>query len=286
MKILNYDDDLLPKEEAALETYLKDKSKYGSLAFRDKEDPLASWAYPFVTGHKYKAHWGVVGIDFTDFQLEMSERWRNTDKPIYMVHNFTNQRHALNVFNGNNQVANNTLPKTWDPSGKTVYDVGVNLVINGTMKDPTAGLVTETPKEGESTTTPAVKKASEQGSKFLKYIISPKERSDKNLWKRQNLKFKGIFCIYHCNVEVDNNVDIPMVDYKWSEAATWKSTTAGRSPIAGEDLIVPAGWNLILDIAETPLLKKITVFGGITFSTELPSVHLKAYIISVRGGLI
>jgi hypothetical protein len=31
MKILNYDDDLLPTDEAELETYLKDKSRYSSV---------------------------------------------------------------------------------------------------------------------------------------------------------------------------------------------------------------------------------------------------------------
>jgi len=95
MKILNYDDDIMPTDEDELEEYLKDNSRYGRLPFRDQKDPSSSWAYPFITGHKYKAHWGAVGIDFTGMKLEMSERWRNSDKPIFMVHNFTNQRHAI-----------------------------------------------------------------------------------------------------------------------------------------------------------------------------------------------
>lgn len=242
MKILNYEDELFPEDEEELETYLKTKSNYGKLAYRDILDPSASWAYPFVTGHKYKAHWGEIGIDFTEMKMEMSERWKNTDKPIFMVHNFTNQRHALEVYNQGVLVENNTLPKEWDPTGATEYQTGMNLVINGTMDDPTAELLNEGTEE--ETLAPA----SEQGNKFIKYIISPSERNDMNTWERQTLRFKAIYCLWHCNVEVDEEDDVEMVDYYWSEAATWAGTDAGRAPTDGEDLVIPRSWNLIIDV--------------------------------------
>jgi len=54
-----------------------------------------------VTGHKYKFHFGVTGVDFEMLTLTMSERWEETDLPIYMIHNFTDIRAAIDVkFNG------------------------------------------------------------------------------------------------------------------------------------------------------------------------------------------
>jgi len=82
------------------------------------------------------------------------------------------------------------------------------------------------------------------------------------------LRFNGIYCIYHCNVEQDEEDDVEQVDMYWSDASTWEDTDAGRPPTNGEDLVIPRSWNLILDIEQTPILAKVTVFGGITFGTD------------------
>jgi len=39
----------------------------------------------------------------------MSERWRKTDKPIYLVHNFTDQRHDVRMYKGSQKMPNNTI---------------------------------------------------------------------------------------------------------------------------------------------------------------------------------
>jgi len=41
----------------------------------------------------------------------MSERWRSTDKPIYLVHNFTDQRHAVWMYKENQKMENDTIPQ-------------------------------------------------------------------------------------------------------------------------------------------------------------------------------
>lgn len=63
LKILRYDDDIVAEYGNKTE-YLLDKSNYGTVNFKEKQDPLNGWAPPIVTGKKYKIHWGQTGIDF------------------------------------------------------------------------------------------------------------------------------------------------------------------------------------------------------------------------------
>jgi len=41
-----------------------------------------------------------------------------------------------------------------------------------------------------------------------------------------------------------------------------------------------------LDIVETPIIEKLTVFGGLTFSNDLESIHLRFKIMAIRGGFL
>jgi len=78
--IIPYDDDLFEENGGSLnkEEYLEDDSNYGGMEFRFKLDPANGWATPFVTGHKYKIHWGT-GLDFEEMQILMSEEWKPED---------------------------------------------------------------------------------------------------------------------------------------------------------------------------------------------------------------
>jgi len=53
---------------------------------------------PFVTGHRYRIHW-ESGLDFDKMQMDMSERWQDTDQNIFLVFNFTESREAVNITN-------------------------------------------------------------------------------------------------------------------------------------------------------------------------------------------
>jgi len=63
MRVLPYDDDLIARQPNVTE-YELDRSNYGLIRFKDKQDPNMGWAFPFVTGHKYKIHWAFTGVDF------------------------------------------------------------------------------------------------------------------------------------------------------------------------------------------------------------------------------
>lgn len=71
---------------------LDEKKNYGFVANTEKLDPGKSWAFPIVTGHKYRIHWATTGLDFEKMSLEMSEHWEETDKNVYFVQNFTDTR--------------------------------------------------------------------------------------------------------------------------------------------------------------------------------------------------
>jgi len=109
-KALRWDDDLLAKQPDK-EAYINDESMYGTVLFKEKLDPMNSWPVPFVTGHKYKIHWGMVGLDWDSAIADMSERWAETDKSIYLVHNFTDQRAHMDVYLNDVLIENNTIPK-------------------------------------------------------------------------------------------------------------------------------------------------------------------------------
>ena len=71
LKILRYDDDLLAGQED-LDAYLDDTANYGSIDFKELKDPRNGWATPFVTGHKYKIHFGQSGVDFEALKADVS----------------------------------------------------------------------------------------------------------------------------------------------------------------------------------------------------------------------
>jgi len=65
------------------------------MIFKGKGDPDNGWATPFVTGYKYKISFGMTGLDYEKLIISTSERWEEGDKDIYLVHNWTDIRAAI-----------------------------------------------------------------------------------------------------------------------------------------------------------------------------------------------
>jgi len=63
IKILPYDDEILNKY-SNVSDYLENKTNYGTYHFTLKLDPGNGNAFPILTGHKYKIHWGQTGLDY------------------------------------------------------------------------------------------------------------------------------------------------------------------------------------------------------------------------------
>lgn len=90
-KILRYDDSIVAEYGNKTE-YLLNKTNYGTMFYKLSGDPSNGWATPFITGHKYKIHFGMTGLDYEQLTIDASERWEESDKSIYLVHNWTDVR--------------------------------------------------------------------------------------------------------------------------------------------------------------------------------------------------
>ena len=91
--ILPYDDELFTEyggPHNRTEWYWNNAA-HGKIEFKEKQDPNNGYAVAYVTGHKYKVHWGT-GLDFESATLMLSENWTPEDKPIYLVTNYTDGR--------------------------------------------------------------------------------------------------------------------------------------------------------------------------------------------------
>lgn len=71
LKILPYDDYLIdPMTEEELEAYIDDSSNYGTIEWKEE-----GWGVPFVTGHKYKIHWGMLGNNFLNLDIMIPQHY-------------------------------------------------------------------------------------------------------------------------------------------------------------------------------------------------------------------
>ena len=131
MFILPYDDNILAAQ-ANLTEYELNRENYSLVKFKDKTDPVNSWTFPFVTGHKYKIHWANTGVDFTQMGMIRSEKWTETDKNLFLVHNFSDVRALMDVTIGKQFIANGTLPST-DVTDSSMM-CGQNMLFNESQR--------------------------------------------------------------------------------------------------------------------------------------------------------
>lgn len=129
-RIIRYDDDIIAEHGGNKTEYLLNKTHYASMFFKDKLDPANGWAVPFVTGHKYKFHFGATGLDYEQLQIDASERWEETDKPIYLVHNWTDVRMAIDFRIGGSRGW--LMPNDSIAANQNDWQFGQNVVYNET----------------------------------------------------------------------------------------------------------------------------------------------------------
>ena len=102
LKVLRYDDSMTSAFVNDIRTntttpYLFNQSNWGTVLFRPKLKPMSTNTMSIVTGHKYRIHWGKTGLNWEDLRLEIDENWRVDDKGLYLVHNFSDVRAAINI---------------------------------------------------------------------------------------------------------------------------------------------------------------------------------------------
>jgi hypothetical protein len=100
---------------------------------------------------------------------------------------------------------------------------------------------------------------------------------------RKLLNLMGLACIYNCvpTVEV-----IPISDTTkyWSNITTWPS---GKLPVEDDEVEIKAGDWVVLDLVETPILKKLWINGRLSFQNDpnnAKNINLRARLIHVQAG--
>jgi len=150
-------------------------------------------------------------------------------------------------------VANDTITDWEDefPVSGVDYTTGMNLILNETVEDDWEVEYDDDGNEIEDPNTYSV-----MGDKSVNLIIGGDGKDDTNLWEEKELVLTGIRCLYNCNDAVEAvDDDIVRTTYYWSDDDTWTGDVA--YPQTGDDFTVPADWDLIIDIEETPVIKHL-----------------------------
>jgi hypothetical protein len=120
---------------------------------------------------------------------------------------------------------------------------------------------------------------SSKEEQLLTWIISPK--GIKQFGQDNPIDFKGHRCIGPCTEDitekpVETNVRL------WSDPKNWPG---GKLPKAEEDVHVESGWNMTMDLAETPVYRLVRINGILNFKTDI-DIKFNAKHIFVRAGTL
>jgi hypothetical protein len=80
-------------------------------------------------------------------------------------------------------------------------------------------------------------------------------------YTRNPVTMLGVRCVDACMAAINTTVIENTTRY-WSNATSW---TSGAVPVAGEDVEVESGWNMIYDVAVSPIVNILTINGRLTF---------------------
>jgi len=81
-------------------------------------------------------------------------------------------------------------------------------------------------------------------------------------------------------LEAIEEVELEEGQRVWSDAENW----GGQLPVDGDEVEIPSGWNMLLDIAETPKLKTLNINGRLSLMRQDMDYHIRAEKIFVRAG--
>lgn len=98
-------------------------------------------------------------------------------------------------------------------------------------------------------------------------------------YSRNPVTMIGVRCIDNCLSSLNTTVIEDTIRY-WSDPTSW---TSGAVPVEGEDVEIESGWNMVLDVAITPLVNILTINGRLSFKEDT-DLQLNANYIFVRAG--
>jgi len=91
--------------------------------------------------------------------------------------------------------------------------------------------------------------------------------------------FKGLRCVGPCNLDLNETTEVGK-ERLWSDPTSWPG---GELPKADEDVHIESGWNMTMDLAETPILRLVRINGILRFKNGM-DISFRAKHIFVRAG--
>lgn len=125
-----------------------------------------------------------------------------------------------------------------------------------------------------------VRNITDLGSKeeqLLKFVVGPKGMGTYGI--EHTIQFVGHRCIGSCNEDITEK-PVEAGVRLWSDVNNWPLK---RLPVEGEDVHIESGWNMTMDIPETPIYRLVRVNGILNFKTDI-DIHFKAKHIFIRAG--
>mmetsp|Transcript_36043 Transcript_36043/g.55346 ORF Transcript_36043/g.55346 Transcript_36043/m.55346 type:complete len:229 (+) Transcript_36043:1531-2217(+) len=94
------------------------------------------------------------------------------------------------------------------------------------------------------------------------------------------VRIESYACLSNCEEPVPTETDVEPFMRRWSDPTNWPNN---QLPGAGDDVVIPATWNVSFDVTTTPVLGSLSIEGSLTFE-DSDNRKLQAEAISVRGG--
>ena len=110
------------------------------------------------------------------------------------------------------------------------------------------------------------------------WVVNGKDLEDRSI-----LTINAYECLLNCEAEVEQDCTQVKEESMWSDPESWALKAA---PSEGDDVVIGPCDNIVLDV-DTPILKKLTVNGRLTFKNDDSQPHfltLNAKIIHVNAG--
>jgi hypothetical protein len=172
-----------------------------------------------------------------------------------------------------------TLSPHWAPEDKNVYlvhnftDVRAKVDFVTPLKDivPNMTLVNKTSANWQTGDNVLYNQTERRE---IHYAINGKNAS------RSFIVMKGSRCIGSCLPAIAQQ-EIETTEKLWSQPSTWPD---GKVPIAGQDVKILPGKNIIYDIEDSPIFTYVEINGRLTFKQDAPKLHLRAKYVFVRMG--
>lgn len=184
------------------------------------------WPAVYATNHRYRVHWGE-GLDFETMKWDVAtDIFGPDDGNVHFVTNFTDVRVYINVSDSNwDQIMN----ETYTTKSEDELLNGDNVIYNQTEV------------------------------REFHFVVNGKDGEN-----RSTITMEGWRCDGPCeeNAEVVEEVDLSGTPIPWSDPNSWES---GAVPVDGEDVEIPPGVWIVLDINETAVLNKLTINGRLSF---------------------